>query len=57
MNEIDTETLPVSCLNGIQDLSQLNLRYGQCAWPTDPVLFEINAKLDKILEILNNTHT
>jgi len=47
MNELDTETLPVSCLNG--------LRYGN-VWPTDPVLFEINAKLTQVLEILNNTH-
>lgn len=47
MNELDTETLPVSCLNGLNDL-----RYGQ-VWPTDPVLFEINAKLDKILALLD----
>lgn len=51
MNE--TESLSVSCLNA---LNEDYMRYGQC-WPTDPVLFEINAKLDKILEILNNTHT
>ena len=48
MNELDTETLPVSCLNGLKDL-----QYGQCMWPTDPVLFEINAKLDKILALLD----
>lgn len=47
MNELDTETLPVSCLNGLNDL-----RYGQ-VWPTDPILLEINNKLDKILAILN----
>lgn len=47
MNELDTETLPVSCLNGLKDL-----RYGN-VWPTDPVLFEINAKLDKILALLD----
>lgn len=52
MNELDIETLPVSCLNALKDLPQPDLRYGQC-WPTDPVLFEINAKLDKILAILD----
>lgn len=52
MNELDTETLPVSCLNGLKDLPQPDLRYGQ-VWPTDPVLFEINAKLDKILALLD----
>lgn len=50
MNELDTETLPVSCLNA---LPQLDLRYGQCMWPTDPVLLEINEKLDKILALLD----
>jgi len=48
--ELDTETIPVSCMNVFKDL-----RYGQM-WPTDPVLFEINAKLTQVLEILNNTH-
>lgn len=43
MNELDTETLPVSCLNALQ---QLDLR-------ADPVMFEINVKLDKILRILD----
>lgn len=47
MNELDIETLPVSCLNALKDLPQPDLRY------TDPVLFEINAKLDKILRILD----
>lgn len=57
MNENDIETLPVSCLNGLKELPllepDLNLRYGQCAWPTDPVLLEVNKKLDKILAILD----
>lgn len=47
MNELDTETLPVSCLNVLTDL-----RYGN-VWPTDPVLLEVNAKLDKILALLD----
>lgn len=52
MNELETETLPVSCLNGLKDLPLSDLRYGN-VWPTDPVLFEINAKLDKILALLD----
>lgn len=47
MNE--TESLSVSCLNA---LNEDYTRYGHC-WPTDPVLFEINAKLDKILALLD----
>ena len=52
MNELDTETIPVSCMNALNDLPMFNLRYGQ-VWPTDPVLLEINAKLDKILALLD----
>lgn len=48
MNE--TESLSVSCLNA---LNEDYMRYGQCMWPTDPILLEINNKLDKILAILD----
>ena len=48
--ELETKTLSVSCLNALSDDYQ---RYGQCVWPTDPILFEVNKKLDKILAILN----
>lgn len=47
--ETETNTIPVSCMNA---LPQTNLRYGH-VWPTDPVLYEINAKLDKILALLD----
>lgn len=43
---MNAETLSVSCFNA---LPQHDLRYEQ----TDPVLYEINAKLDKILRILD----
>lgn len=46
--EFNTESIPVSCLNALPDL-----RYGQCTWPTDPILLEINAKLDKLLALLD----
>lgn len=46
MNELNAETLSVSCFNAFQ---QHDLRY----WQTDTVLYEINAKLDKILRILD----
>lgn len=42
---MNAETLSVSCINAFQ---QHDLRY----WQTDPVLYEINAKLDKILALL-----
>lgn len=47
MNELNAETLSVSCSNA---LTQHDLRY----WQTDPIVYEIiNAKLDKILRILD----
>ena len=45
--EFETQTLSVSCLNSLGEM-----KYGHC-WPTDPVLFEVNKKLDKILAILD----
>lgn len=48
--EFETQTLSVSCLNSLDEM-----KYGR-VWPTDPVLLEVNNKLTRILEILNNTH-
>lgn len=52
MDKFETETIPVSCMNAFKEMPQTNLRYGH-VWPTDPVLYEINAKLDKILALLD----
>lgn len=46
--EFETQTLSVSCLNSLDEM-----KYGHCVRPTDPVLCEVNKKLDKILAILD----
>jgi len=48
MNEkLEIKNLPVSCMNNFE-----NMKYGRM-WPTDPVLLEVNKKLDKILALLD----